>query len=64
MQSNKYLSRLPEVRELNKSIAVRELMALQNLNKYGRPAYFLEVIERVHVKYQQDLASSTAKLAG
>lgn len=63
MQNN-YLTQLPEVREMNKSIAVRELMALQGLNKYGRPAYFLEVIERVHVKHQQDLASSTEKLAG
>lgn len=64
MQPNNYLSRLPEVRELNKSSAVRELMALQNLNKYGRPAYFLEVIERVHIKHQQDLAGLLVTPAG
>lgn len=63
MQPNHYLTRMPEVREINKSVAVRELMALQNLTRYGRPAYFLEVIERVHLKHQQDLAALQEKIA-
>lgn len=63
MEKNSYLTRMPEVRELNKSIAVRELMAMQNLKKYGRPAYFLEVIERVHLKHQRDLAALKQSLA-